>query len=63
MTSFSRRSVIASGLAATAATAVPALTPPALGKSPVGAPKPWGATPSPRQLAWHKRQQYAFIHF
>ena len=22
-----------------------------------------GATPSPRQLAWHKRQAYAFVHF
>nr|WP_246346983.1 alpha-L-fucosidase [Sphingomonas jinjuensis] len=28
-----------------------------------GAPTPWGATPSPRQLAWHGHEQYAFIHF
>jgi alpha-L-fucosidase len=26
-------------------------------------PKPFGATPSPRQLAWHKRNTYAFVHF
>jgi alpha-L-fucosidase len=26
-------------------------------------PAPFGATPSPRQLAWHKRQSYAFVHF
>jgi len=27
------------------------------------APKPWGAFPSARQLAWHHREMYAFIHF
>ena len=59
MTHPSRRGVIASGLAATA---LPALATPALAKDVAG-PQPWGATPSPRQVAWHKRQQYAFIHF
>ena len=55
----SRRRVLASGLAATAAaTAVPALA-----KRAVAPPQPWGATPSKRQLAWHTRGQYAFVHF
>lgn len=27
------------------------------------APTPWGATPSPRQLAWHKLETYGFLHF
>ena len=26
-------------------------------------PRPIGATPSPRQLEWHKMRYYAFIHF
>ncbi len=26
-------------------------------------PAPFGACPSPRQLAWHKREFYAFLHF
>ena len=26
-------------------------------------PQPYGATPAPRQLAWHKRYAYAFVHF
>ncbi|MCF5936253.1 alpha-L-fucosidase, partial [Xanthomonas perforans] len=24
---------------------------------------PWGAVPSPRQLRWHRWEQYAFVHF
>lgn len=31
----------------------------AISKDPV----PFGAIPSPRQLAWHERQTYAFVHF
>ncbi len=27
------------------------------------APAPWGAPPSPRQRAWHRRETYAFVHF
>lgn len=26
-------------------------------------PKPHGPVPSPRQLAWHRREQYGFVHF
>ena len=29
----------------------------------IPAPKPYGAVPSPRQLIWHKREFYGFIHF
>lgn len=56
-----RRSLIAGSLLAGAAACAPrgpATTPgrPAL-------PAPWGATPSPRQVRWHDRRMYAFIHF
>jgi alpha-L-fucosidase len=30
---------------------------------PVPPPAPAGAVPSARQLAWHERQFYGFIHF
>mgnify|MGYP004513598159 CR=1 FL=1 len=55
MTRFSRRGLLASGLAASAV--------PAIGAGREPSPRPWGATPSPRQLAWHAREQYAFVHF
>ncbi len=57
MTDLSRRTLIASGLAATA-TATPAFA-----ATPPASPQPWGATPSKRQLAWHQRERYAFVHF
>ncbi|MBJ6121879.1 alpha-L-fucosidase [Sphingomonas mollis] len=61
MNDFTRRTLISSGIATgLAATAAPALAKPA---APSGAPKPWGATPSKRQLVWHRRERYAFIHF
>ena len=55
MTHLTRRTIIASGLAASATSAFAA--------TPAAPPKPWGATPSARQLAWHARERYAFIHF
>jgi alpha-L-fucosidase len=58
VTQITRRNLIATGLAATAA--APAF---ARDATTPGAPQPWGATPSPRQLAWHAREQYAFVHF
>lgn len=33
------------------------------GKASAGAPAPWKQTPSSRQLAWHQREFYGFIHF
>ena len=49
-----RRALIASGIAATATPSF------AAGVAP---PQPWGATPTPRQVRWHAREQYAFVHF
>ncbi|MDR6786821.1 alpha-L-fucosidase [Sphingomonas sp. BE138] len=54
MTDLTRRALLAAGAATTA---LPALA------QGTAAPTPWGATPSKRQLAWHMREQYAFIHF
>lgn len=52
----SRRALVA-GTIAIAATA-------RAGAAPVvGAPAPWGATPSARQRAWHARERYGFVHF
>ena len=61
MPDLSRRSLIASGLVAGTAGSALGRAAPAVTR--VAAPKPWGATPSPRQLAWHRREQYAFVHF
>lgn len=57
MTELSRRSLIATSLAASAVPAIPALA------RAGAAPKPYGAVPSPRQWRWHGREQYAFVHF
>nr|WP_294813750.1 alpha-L-fucosidase [uncultured Sphingomonas sp.] len=54
MTELSRRSLIATSLAASA---VPALA------RAGAAPMPYGAVPSLRQWRWHGREQYAFVHF
>ena len=55
MTDITRRTVLAAGAASAAL--------PAAAAQGVAAPRPWGATPSKRQLAWHMREQYAFVHF
>ncbi len=58
MIALTRRTLIASGVASgLAAGAHPAIA------ATTAGPKPWGATPSARQLAWHMRERYAFIHF
>lgn len=57
MTELSRRSLIATSLAAGAVPALPALA------HAGTALKPFGAVPSPRQWRWHGREQYAFVHF
>ncbi len=54
MTDLTRRALLAAGAATAALPAAAQRT---------GAPAPWGATPSKRQLAWHAREQYAFVHF
>ncbi|WP_342250516.1 alpha-L-fucosidase [Sphingomonas sp. OTU376] len=59
MTELSRRTLLATGLAAGALPAVPAQA----SAAPANTPKPFGATPSPRQWRWHGREQYAFVHF
>ena len=60
----SRRAILGSSLALPASALIDAS--PGRAWSPAGradAPASWGATPSPRQLAWHAREQYAFVHF
>lgn len=51
----SRRGLLASGLALGAV--------PTLAAADAAAPAPWGAVPSPRQWAWHRRELYGFVHF
>lgn len=58
MTDLTRRSLLATGVAASA---LPALS--ACGVSRAAAPAPYGATPTDRQWKWHGREQYAFVHF
>ena len=53
MTMDRRRFII--GLAALSSTAV--------ARAGVGPPKPYGPTPSARQLRWHEMEFYGFIHF
>ena len=49
MTELRRRTLLAGGLAVTAA--------PALSRRGVAPPAPWGAAPSPRQWRWHAREE------
>ncbi|WP_210357030.1 alpha-L-fucosidase [Sphingomonas beigongshangi] len=59
MNDLSRRTLVAAGLAASTAPAFAAKA----RLTSVAAPTPWGALPSARQLAWHRRERYAFVHF
>lgn len=45
------------------ALAVPCPQAPSVPAQEVQAPAPHGAVPSPRQLAWHGREFYGFLHF
>ncbi|WP_242125450.1 alpha-L-fucosidase [Sphingobium sp. Sx8-8] len=56
-----RRSLMAGSLLAGAAACTPRGPATTVGKPPF--PAAWGATPSARQLKWHDRRMYAFIHF
>ncbi|MBC3940163.1 alpha-L-fucosidase [Sphingomonas albertensis] len=58
MSIITRRTMLATGLASMGTSSAWAGKP-----ASAAAPAPWGATPSPRQLAWHAREQYAFVHF
>lgn len=58
MTDLTRRTLIATSLVAGALPAGAAHA-----ATRTRAPKPWGATPSPRQWRWHGREAYAFVHF
>lgn len=53
MTAFSRRALLA----------LPGLASTAFAARRESVPKPYGATPSARQLRWHELETYAFLHF
>ena len=53
----SRRTLLALAGGGAAVTLMPS------GAWAANAPAPWGATPSPRQLAWHSLETYGFLHF
>lgn len=55
-TALTRRHWLIAGTAAAGVTAIPAV-------AAARAPLPYGATPSPRQLAWQGLETYAFVHF
>lgn len=59
----SRRTVLSGSLLAGAAACTPKAG--GLASSPAvpALPAPWGAVPHPRQVKWHDRRMYAFIHF
>ncbi|ESQ89675.1 hypothetical protein ABAC460_12465 [Asticcacaulis sp. AC460] len=53
--SFTRRHFVIMGASAATVTAYPAFA--------ADGPSPYGATPSPRQAAWHRLKTYGFVHF
>lgn len=55
-----RRSLMAGSLIAGAAACAPR---DGTGGARPPLPAPWGATPSARQLKWHDRRMYGFVHF
>ncbi|SFF72925.1 alpha-L-fucosidase [Novosphingobium sp. CF614] len=56
----SRRCLLAGSLLAGASACAPRVA--GIAAAPV-LPAPWGAVPSQRQLKWHDRRMYAFVHF
>ncbi|MBB5699450.1 alpha-L-fucosidase [Sphingomonas yantingensis] len=60
--SLSRRTLIAGGAMLGGAACTPVASRSVAGAS-TPLPPPWGAVPSPRQLRWHDRRFYGFVHF
>lgn len=60
------RAALATGCVALLAGSAPKLPPKAPSLPPrngPGAPRPYGALPAPRQLAWHAMEMYGLVHF
>lgn len=60
---FSRRRFLAETAIASAAAGGLSAVPAEAFAQGAAVPTPWGARPSPRQVKWHKRGMYSFIHF
>lgn len=59
----SRRRLLAGTLLTGASALAPASVSLAARPSRRKLPAPWGAVPHPRQVKWHDRRMYAFVHF
>lgn len=59
----SRRTLIAGSLLGGVTACAPRGAGLAVRSAPPALPAPWGTVPHPRQVKWHDRRMYAFIHF
>lgn len=58
-----RRFLAETAIASATAGALSGVATPAFAQGGANVPTPFGAVPSARQLKWHKRGMYAFVHF